>query len=165
VRFEHWFYTLPLGVRSIVRRRQRDREVEDRVAGGWTATKHRCGPARVRRAREQCRDAGGVNAIDSVMKDLRYAARVLRRNRAFTVVAVLTLALARRSPSLKSRAPCFLPSQRACSFAACGPCRAGIWASVRTRAPRHGRGPADRPARPVTPVRTNGPQGGPFRAL
>jgi predicted permease len=109
VRFEHWLYTLPLKVRSIVRRRQVDRDlddeiqyhlerqVEDRVAAGMARDEARRvvlrGFGEVVRTKEQCRDARGVNAIDSILKDLRYAARVLRHNPAFTVVAVVTLAL------------------------------------------------------------------------
>ena len=82
MRFEHWFYTLPLRIRSIVRRRQVERDlddeiqyhlevqVEERVAAGMDRDEARRvvlrGFGEVVRAKEQCRDARGMNAIDSV---------------------------------------------------------------------------------------------------
>jgi hypothetical protein len=47
----------------------------------------------IEQAKEECRDARGVNFIESLIQDLRYGGRMLRKNPGFTSTVILTLGL------------------------------------------------------------------------
>ena len=109
MRPEHWLYTIPQRLRTLFRRDQVEQELDDELrdhleqktqfylASGLSPEDARRSARRdidgLELRKEQCRDARRLNLIDNLRRDFRHAARSLRKNPGFTLVAILILTL------------------------------------------------------------------------
>ena len=109
MRLDHWFYSLPLKWRSLFRRNDVERDLDDEIRyhleqqvdeltamgvdrdEAMRQVRKRFGGIEI--AKERCRDARGVSGVENLLRDVRYAVRVLLRQPAFATIAILTLAL------------------------------------------------------------------------
>jgi predicted permease len=75
-----------------------EREMEKHIASGMSpadaARRARLDFGGVEQVKEDCRDARGVALVESVLQDLRYGIRAMRRSLVFSSIAIATIALA-----------------------------------------------------------------------
>jgi predicted permease len=109
MRSEHWLHTIPLRLRSLFLRDAVEQELDDELhdhlerktqlylASGLSPEDARRSARRdidgLELRKEQCRDARRLNLLDNLFRDFRHAARSLRKNPGFTLVAILILTL------------------------------------------------------------------------
>lgn len=109
MRMEHWWFTAPLRLRSILRRRRVEREldeelqfhleqkIEEGIADGLPPDEARDRAMRAMggldQKKEEMRDMLRIHWLTDFVDDVRYAIRSLRRTPGLTAIVVITLAL------------------------------------------------------------------------
>ena len=109
MRMEHWWFTLPLRLKSILRGRRVERELAEElqfhldhkiaegIASGLSRKEARYAAMRamdgLEQRKEQMRDMRRIHWLTDFVDDVRYAIRSLRRIPGLTAFVVMTLAL------------------------------------------------------------------------
>jgi predicted permease len=109
MRLEHWRFTVPLRLRSLLRRNRVEHEldeelqfhlehkIEEGIAGGLTPREARDAALRamggLAQRKEEARDTWRIRWLTDFVDDVRYAFRSLRRVPSLTAFVVITLAL------------------------------------------------------------------------
>src|SRR6185312_6383453 len=109
MRLEHWFYTVPLRLRSLFRRGQvedelneelryhLERRIEVNTAAGMSVEEARYAALRAMQGldqrKEECRDMRRTRFIEDFWQDFRFSVRSLLKRPGFTAIILIALAL------------------------------------------------------------------------